>query len=341
MKFSDNYIFYPVNPGLVKAINHYKRLSGDIPVAGILPDTNITEQDNFLYTRGNFEQHHLAGNNLDLAVEYFEQCLQTMPADADAEDRAQVQNSLGCLLGAVGQQRMDENCYQKAANALTQALEVFTEADFPQQWADTQYNLATVLQAVGRQTDNAKMLKASVDAYTEALRVRTREEMPDEWALTLLQLGNSFAAHGRLLRGNRTLQKSVVAYKNALTHFDADNHPLELAATHNARGAVLHNLAESEENPDRMLEAIKSYETGLTVCMEQQRPIHLAVLCRVNRSTARLVLAAMRKDPVLAEESADEFELIVECFPHALQPLCRKHCENSMEAARGLAAELC
>jgi hypothetical protein len=119
-----------------------------------------------------------------------------------------------------------------------------------------------------------------------------------------------------------------------LVGYDADNHALALAASHNSRGVVLHNLAESEENAERLQEAIRAYETALTVCMEQQQPFHLAVLCRVNKSTARAVLAELTKDSALAEEVADDFEVIIECFPHALQPLCLKHCENQMNKAR-------
>jgi tetratricopeptide (TPR) repeat protein len=139
-----------------------------------------------------------------------------------------------------------------------------------------------------------------------------------------------------LLKGNRTLQKSVVAYKNAMKVFNADDHALELAATHNNRGAVLHHLAESEENADRLNEAIKSYETGLLVCQEQQLPIHLAVIGKINIAIARGVLAELAKDSALAEEVADEFELIIECFPHALQPLCLKQCEEQMSKAKSL-----
>jgi len=99
---------------------------------------------------------------------------------------------------------------------------------------------------------------------------------------------------------------------------------------------VLHHLAESEANADRMEEAIKSYETGLLVCQEQQLPIHLAVLIKVNIATARGVLAELTRDAVLAEEVADQFELIIECFPHALQPLCLKHCQGQMDRMRSL-----
>ena len=105
-------------------------------------------------------------------------------------------------------------------------------------------------------------------------------------------------------------------------------------STHNNRGVVLHHLGESEENAERLEEAIRSYETALTVCMEQQLPIHLAVLCRVNKSTARGVLAELTEDSAIAEETADDFELIIECFHSALQPLCLKHCEEQLSKAQ-------
>jgi hypothetical protein len=129
----------------------------------------------------------------------------------------------------------------------------------------------------------------------------------------------------------------VVAYKNSLAVLDADNYAFELTATHNNRGAVLHHLGESEENPDRIKEAIHSYEKALAVSMEQQLPFHLAVIIRVNKATAQNVLAELAKDSVLAQEVADEYELILECFPHALQPLCVKHCEAQLNQARKLA----
>jgi tetratricopeptide (TPR) repeat protein len=166
--------------------------------------------------------------------------------------------------------------------------------------------------------------------------VWSRDESPEDWMTTMQQLGATFHAYGKLLKGNRQFQKSVVAYKNALAVLDADNYALELTATHNNRAAVLHHLAESEENPERLKEAIKSYEKALTVSMEQQLPLHVAVICRVNKATAHNVLAEMTNDPGLAEEIADELEVIIECFPHALQPLCLRHCKEQMDKARSL-----
>jgi len=153
---------------------------------------------------------------------------------------------------------------------------------------------------------------------------------------TMHQLGDTFHAFGKLLKGNRQFQKSIVAYKNALAVLDADNYALELTAAHNNRAVVLHHLGESEGNPERLEEAIRSYEKALTVSMEQQLPIHLAVLCRVNKATAQKLLAELTKDIRLSEEVADEFEVIIECFSHALQPLCLRHCKEQMDQAKSL-----
>ncbi len=330
MKYSNNYIFYPDNNELIKAIAHYKSLLVDQAAIDDIPDGGVAVQDNFIHTRGNYEQHRFNSHILEPAAELFESQLSDLLRQQSPLDWVVLQNSLGNILAALGQQRRDVACYEKAIASFNFALGELKQEDSPLAWATTQYNLGTAAQALGRQQDDSKLLKTSVDAYTNALLEWTREQAPEEWAATMFQLGVSLYTQGKLLKGNRTLQKSVVAFKNALVYFDADNHALALAATHNSRGVALHSLAESEENAERMEEAIRSYDTALTVCMEQQRPFHLAVLCRVNKSTARVVLAELTSDAAIAEEAADDFELIIECFPHALQPLCMKHCETQL-----------
>jgi len=334
MKFSNTYIIYPENKALELAIaKSIGMLSEDLAEVAI-PDTGVTVADNFLYTRGNFEQHHSSSKVLDVAREVLEAKLTDAYRAQEPTAWAETYNCLGNILAAKSQQLRDDALYEQAIQGFEHALEEFDQVKSPLEWAATQNNLATALQALGRQQDNAKLLKKAADAYTNALLVWSRKETPEQWAAAMHQLGITFHAYGKLLKGNRTFQKSVVSYKNALAEFDADNNAFELAATHNNCGAVLHNLGESEQNADRLQEAIRSYETALTVCMEQQLPIHLAVLCRVNRSTARSVLAKLTKDAALAEEAADEFEVIIECFPHALQPLCLKHCQAQINTAK-------
>ena len=338
MKFSNTYIFYPENRALERAIAGSISLLGEESAEVATPDTRVTAADNFLYTRGNYEQHRFSSNILASARQELEASLTDEYRHQAPLAWAEMQNNLGNILAAQGQQQRDAELYEKAIQCFDYALEEFKQATSPLDWASTQNNLATAKQALGRQLGNSKLLKAAIDDYTNALLEWSRKETPLEWSSAMHQLGATFHTYGKLLKGNRTFQKSVVAYKNALAGLDADNHAFELAATHNNCGAVLHNLGESEENSERLEEAIRSYETALTVCMEQQLPIHLAVLCRVNRSTAQSVLAELTKNATLADEVADEFELIIECFPHALQPLCLKHCQEQINKTKSAGA---
>ncbi|MCW8935912.1 MAG: hypothetical protein OQK98_14405 [Gammaproteobacteria bacterium] len=334
MKFSTTYIIYPDNKLLELAIENTLGKFAEELAEIATPDTRVAVADNFLYTRGNFEQHRFSSRILDRAHEALEGSLTDEYHDSDPLAWAETQNSLGNILAAKAQQLRDVELFEKAIECFKYALAEYDQEKSALDWAATQSNLATAKQALGRQLDSTKWLKEATDDYTSALLVYSRKETPEQWAVTMHQLGDTFHTYGKLLKGNRTFQKAVVAYKNALSEFDADNNAFELAATHNNCGAVLHHLAESEANPDRLEEAIRSYETALTVCLEQQLPIHLAVLCRVNRSTARGVLAELTKDSALAEEVADDFELIVECFSNVLQPLCLKHCNEQINKAK-------
>lgn len=337
MKFSNNIILYPENRALVHAISDSRDLLTPEQSEALFPDRSVTVADNFIYTRGNFEQQRFSTGVYESLREALESTLTDELRNKEPLAWTETQNNLGNIVAALGQHQSNAELYEEALQCFNKALEEVDQEKSPLDWAATQFNLGTANQALGRLVNDKKPLKLAVDAYTKALLVWSKDETPEKWMLAMHQLGATLHTYGCLLQGNRNLQKSTVAYKNALSVLDADNYAFELAATHNNCGAVLHNLAESEENPDRLEEAIRSYEKGWKVCMEQQLPVHLSVLCRVNKTTARSVLAELTNDAVLAEEVADEFEVILECFPHALQPLCAKHCKEQMRKAQGLA----
>jgi tetratricopeptide (TPR) repeat protein len=344
MNFSTTYSIFPPNRALEHAIaDSIGMLSAEAGAAAV-PDTKVAVADNFRYARGNYEQHRFSSRIYESLRESIEASLTVTSDTGDLAAKisrareplvwAETQNNLGNILAALGQQRRDATLFEQAILCFSKALEEFSQESSPMEWAATQYNLGTANQALGGLLETTPSLKIAVDAYTNALLVWTREKSPEDWMVTLHQLGATLHTFGKLLKGNRQFQKSVVAYKNALAVLDADNYALQLTATHNNRAAALHHLGESEENPDRLKEAINSYELALTVSMEQQLPIHVSVICRVNKATAQNVLAQLTNDAALAEEIADEFEVIVECFPHALQPLCLKHCEEQLKMAQ-------
>ena len=210
MKFSNNYVFYPDNSELVKAIDHYISLLDDRSAVDDAPDNSVAIQDNFLHTRGNFEQHRYGASILESALTAFESRLADLSREHSPLEWAALQNSLGNILAALAQQQRDVALYERAIAAFDFALGKFSQQESPSEWATTQYNLGTAMQALGRQQGDAKLLKTSEDAYTNALLVWNRDQVPDEWATTMFQLGASFYEHGKLLKGNRTFQKSVV-----------------------------------------------------------------------------------------------------------------------------------
>lgn len=338
MRFSTNYLLYPENKALERSIAHALGLLSAEAAAAAAPDTQAAVADNFRYARGNYEQHRFSSRVFESLREALEHSLTDPFHEQEPLAWAEAQITLGNILAAQGQQRRDAQSYERAIQCFTCALEELKQESSPLEWAAAQYSLGTANQALGRLLDDTRPLKIAVDAYTDALQAWTREKHPEEWMHTMHQLGATLHTFGTLLKGNRQFQKSVVAYKNALAVLDADNYALGLTAAHNNRGAALHHLGESEENPDRMKEAINSYELALTVSMEQQLPIHVSVICRVNKATAQNGLAQLTNDAALAEEIADEFEVIIECFRHALQPLCLKHCQEQLKLAQSQTA---
>lgn len=334
MNYTNSTLLYPVNRALELAVLDSRDLLTAEQSESLFPDRSATVADNFLFTRGNFEQQRFNSGIFPDLSEALKASLTDELHETKPQEWAETQNKLGNVLAALGQQQHDAALYGSAVDSFKLALTEYSQEKTPLEWAETQVNLATALQAQGRLESEGKLLNEAVDGYTAALLVYSKKEYPEEWKMTMIQQGLTLHSYGMLLKGNRTFQKSVVAYKNALSELDADNHAFELTAAHNNCGAVLQSLAESEENADRFEEAIRSYEKGWTVCMEQQLPVHLSVICRINKSTARGVLAEFTKDARLADDVADDFEVILECFPHALQPLSKKHCEEQMQKFR-------
>ncbi len=82
------------------------------------------------------------------------------------------------------------------------ALEVYTRAAYPENWAMTQMNLAI---AYGDQIrgERAVNLEESIACYRLALEVRTREAYPEQWARTQMNLAGALQTR---IRGERAVQ---------------------------------------------------------------------------------------------------------------------------------------
>ena len=74
----------------------------------------------------------------------------------------------------------------QAVEAFRKALEVYTKADLPRDWARTQNNLGISLQDEGERAGGDKDYRlarpGSAQAYQSALEVYTKADLPQDWA---------------------------------------------------------------------------------------------------------------------------------------------------------------
>mgnify|MGYP001593315867 FL=1 len=218
MKFSTNYLIYPDNRTLERAIADSIGMLSEEVAAAAAPDTKVTVADSFRYTRGNYEQHRFSSKIFESLREALEGSLTDKYHDQEPLAWAGTQNKLGNILAALGQQRRDVELFEQAIQCFSNALEEFRQESSPLEWAATQYNLGTANQALGQLLDATKPLKIAVDAYTNALLVWTRDEFPQDWMFTMHQLGDTFHAYGKLLQGNRQFQNPLLPIKIRLPY---------------------------------------------------------------------------------------------------------------------------
>ncbi len=140
-------------------------------------------------------------------------------------------------------------------------LNIFTEADSPQDWATTQNNLGN---AYGDRIrgDKAENLERAIASYQQALTVYTPQDFPVDWAMTQNNLGT---AYWNRIRGDKAenLERAIASYQQALTVRTPQNLPLECLQTSR-------NLGDLAFNQNNWQLAKKTYSLGIKA-VEQSR----------------------------------------------------------------------
>jgi len=106
---------------------------------------------------------------------------------------------------------------QRAIACYEAALRVYTEQDFPVEWARTQNNLGVAYRDLPT-GDRGVNLQRAIACYEAALRVYTEQDFPVDWARTQNNLGNVYAD---LPTGDRgvNLQRAIACYEAAVRGF--------------------------------------------------------------------------------------------------------------------------
>ncbi len=109
----------------------------------------------------------------------------------------------------------------QAAQAYRAAQEVYTKADFPEDWADAQQSLGNLLDDLAERTSGAQaaaFFAQAVQAYRAELEVRTKSAFPEDWADTQHSLGNALDDQGEQSSG----AQAAAFFAQAVQAFRAD-----------------------------------------------------------------------------------------------------------------------
>jgi tetratricopeptide (TPR) repeat protein len=177
----------------------------------------------------------------------------------------------------------------QAVAAFQSALQVYTKASLPQNWAQTQSNLGIALDSEGQlaQGDAAKALFAqAVQAYRSALEVRTRADLPQSWANTQMNLGTVLWNQGIRSTGDEAknlLAQSVEAYQSALQVYTKADLPDQWARTEMDLGEA-HIAQRDYPAAAQDLEASLTVRTDSTKVLADLGGVYLDGLFRFDRA---------------------------------------------------------
>jgi predicted ATPase/class 3 adenylate cyclase len=127
-------------------------------------------------------------------------------------------NNLGVAYAELPTGDRNDNL-RRAIACYEAALQVWTEHDFPLEWAFTQNNLgaAHAKLPTGNRADN---LRRAIACFEAALRVQTERDFPLDWATTQNNLGGAYADLPTGDRGDN-LRRAIVCYEAAAGGYGA------------------------------------------------------------------------------------------------------------------------
>ena len=158
---------------------------------------------------------------------------------------------------------------RRAIECCEAALRVYTEQDFPRDWAVTQGDLGLTWWNLPT-GDREANLRRAIECYEAALRVCTEQDFPRGWAMMQNDLGNAWQ---KLPTGDRdaNLRRAIECYEAALRVRTEQAFPRDWAMTHNNLGAAWGDLPTGDRDAN-LRRDIECCEAALRVYTEQAFP---------------------------------------------------------------------
>jgi exonuclease VII small subunit/pimeloyl-ACP methyl ester carboxylesterase len=215
------------------------------------------------------------GFNLSLEVA-IEMARHMVASARNADQRGTALNLLGNALTSLGAREGGTPQLEEAVAAFREALQEYTRARVPLDWAGTQNNLGLALFRLGERESGTARLEEAVAAYREALQEYTRARAPLQWARAQMNLGTALATLGERESGTARLAEAVAAYRDALQERTRARVPLDWANTQMNLGGALRALGERESGTARLEEAVAAYREALKESTRARVPLQWA-----------------------------------------------------------------
>ena len=211
-------------------------------------------------------ERELLKDNKSLADANFVSILREEAALVENSDRAwwaKIQYLLG-LVYYYHLEDIEEN-YQQAIALFHKALSVFSESDFPVEWATVQNYLGNVCRNLDKGKSATKIASA-IAHYQNALKVRQQDTYPQLWCSTQYNLGVTYGMLAEVVEEPdkaNYLEEARVSFENFIDFTEPDTEP-RWADTKIAVGALVQE-SELGERVENLHYAINCYQSALKV----------------------------------------------------------------------------
>jgi predicted ATPase/class 3 adenylate cyclase len=215
-------------------------------------------------------------------------------------------NDLGCAFQDLPTGDRGDNL-RRAIDCFEAALLVWTERDFPQNWAMAQNNLGNAYQDLptGDRGDN---LRRAIDCFEAALRVWTERDFPQNRAMAQSNLGNAYQDLPAGDRGDN-MRRAIDYYQAALLVLTESDFPQNWALAENNLGNAYRKLPTGHRG-DNLRRAIDCLQVALRVWTERDFPQNWA-MAQNNLGNAYQEL--------LTGDRGDNLRRAIDCYQAALR----------------------
>lgn len=209
------------------------------------------------------------------AMQAFDLWLEIVEKDKTPLDWALVQNHHGWLYEEMANHDDDMNQLDHIEKSLTifnDVCTVFTQGNYPFEWAAVQMRMAGTCARIGRQTTDSEYLQRAMRYYKQSQKIYTQYTYPLNWADSVTKMAKVMMLHGQMVKGAQSLEQAGVAFQTVLKVYEEEKYPAQWASTQNNLGATLFALAKRDPStPEWLNHALMCFQNARGYYEEQRK----------------------------------------------------------------------